>query len=40
MHKVSVASPATTVGETGLLEIGNQLANLGRQSITIRQSLT
>jgi hypothetical protein len=40
MHKVSVASLATTVGETGLLEIGNQFANLGRQSITICLSLT
>jgi hypothetical protein len=39
MRKVSVTSLATTVGKTGLLELGNQLANLGRQSITIRLSL-
>ncbi len=40
MHKVSMTSLATTVGKTGLLQLGNQLANLGRQSFTIRQNLT
>jgi hypothetical protein len=36
MNKVSVISFSTAVGKTGLLQLGNQLANLERQSITIR----